>query len=129
MGDVQAKAYHTFWTNKLSTLKSEYQTVVQQYPKADAQLKQLLKVMGNTEDVARGIPVSVGKCAEWAVIVNAAEESGASYCKSLHRKQLFSALYGTYRLPLYELMAMPKASTLGGQINLPKKQSKNNARG
>jgi hypothetical protein len=58
----------TFWTNKLSALKSDNQTLVQQYPEADAQLKQT----GDTEDVARHIPASVGECAEWSAIVNAA---------------------------------------------------------
>jgi hypothetical protein len=53
---------------------------VQQYPEADAQLKQLLKVLGDIEDVARHIPVSIGESEEWAVIINAAEENGASYC-------------------------------------------------
>jgi chaperonin cofactor prefoldin len=45
--------------NKFSTLKSEYQTLVQQYPEAEAQLKQLIKVLGDIEDMARHIPVSV----------------------------------------------------------------------
>jgi hypothetical protein len=50
---------------------------VQQYPEEDAQLKQLLKALGDIEDVARHIPVSVGESAEWAVILNAAGENGA----------------------------------------------------
>jgi hypothetical protein len=46
---------------------------VQQYPGADAQLKQLLQVLGDIEDVAGHTPVSVGESEEWAAIVNAAE--------------------------------------------------------
>jgi hypothetical protein len=55
-----------------------------------------------------------------ASIVNAAEECGATYCKGLHGKPLFSALYGTYTVTLHELTAVLKASTLAGQTNLPK---------
>jgi hypothetical protein len=61
---------------------------VEQYPEADAQLKQLLQVLGYIEDVARHIPASVRESAEWAAIVNAAEGNGASYCKGLHGKLL-----------------------------------------
>jgi hypothetical protein len=68
---------------------------VQQYPEADAQLEQFLQVLGDIEDVARHIPASVGESAEWSASVNAAEENGASYCKGLHVKPLFSGLYGT----------------------------------
>jgi hypothetical protein len=84
--------------NKLSALKSEYQTLVQQYPEADAQLKQLLQVLGDIEYVARHIPASVGDSAKWSAFVNAAEENGGSYCKGLRGKPLFSALYGTYTI-------------------------------
>jgi hypothetical protein len=48
--------------------------------------KQLLKVLGDTEDVAGHTPVSVGESAEWAVILNAAEGNEANYCKALHGK-------------------------------------------
>jgi hypothetical protein len=119
MGDVPVPGYQTFWTNNISVLKSEYQTLMQQYPEADAQLKQLLNVLGDIEDVARHIPASVGESAEWAAIVNAAEENGASYCKSLYGKLLFSALYGTYTVTLHELKAVLKTSTQAGQANVP----------
>jgi hypothetical protein len=88
MADVPVTRYQTLWTKKLSTLKSEYQILVQQYPEADAQLKQLLQVLADIEHVARHIPASVGESAEWAVIVNAAEENGVSYCKGLHESHL-----------------------------------------
>jgi hypothetical protein len=91
MADVPVPEYQTLWMNKLSALKSEYQTLVQQYPEADGQLKQLLQVLGDIEDVARHIPASVGESAEWSAIVNAAEENGASYCKGVRGKPLFSA--------------------------------------
>jgi hypothetical protein len=52
---------------------------VQQYPEADAQLKQLLQVLGDIEDVVSHISASVGENAEGFVIVNAAEGNGESY--------------------------------------------------
>jgi hypothetical protein len=120
MEDAPVSGYQTFWTIKLSTVKSECQTLVQQYSESEAQLKQLLQVRGDIEDVARHIPASVRESAEWAAIVNAAEENGASYCRALHGKPLFSALYGTYTVTLQELKAVLKANTLADQTNLPK---------
>jgi hypothetical protein len=93
---------------------------VQQYPDADAQLKQLFNVLGDIEDVARHTSASVRESAEWAAIVNAAEENGPNYCKALHGKTLFSALYGTYAVTLDELKAMLKVSTLADQTNSPR---------
>jgi hypothetical protein len=81
MGDVPVPGYKIFWTNKLSTLKSEYQTLVQQYPEADAQLKQFLHVLGDIGDVARHIPASVGESEEGADIINAAEETQRATAK------------------------------------------------
>jgi hypothetical protein len=90
MGEVPVPGYKTFCINKRSTLKSEHQTLLQQYPDADAQLKQLFKVLGVIDGVAGHTPASAGETAEWAVIVNAVEENGANYCKALHGKTLFS---------------------------------------
>jgi hypothetical protein len=87
---------------------------------ADAQLKQLLQVLGNIEDVARYIPASAGESAEWAAIAKATEENGANYCKPLHGKPLFTALYGTYTVNLDELKDLLNASTLANQTNSPK---------
>jgi hypothetical protein len=39
LGDVPVSRYQIFWTNKRSTLKSQYQSLVQQCREADAQLK------------------------------------------------------------------------------------------
>jgi hypothetical protein len=120
MADVSVPGYQTLWTNKLSALKSEYQTLVQQYPEADAQLKQLLQVLGDIEGVARHIPASVGESEEWAAIVNAVEENGASYCKGLHENPIFSALYVTYTVTSQELKAVIKARTLADRTIIPK---------
>jgi hypothetical protein len=81
MEDVPVPGYQTFCTNKCSTLNSEYQTLVQQYPDADAHIKQFLKVLGDIEDVARNIPAYVGESAEWSAIVNAAEEKERAITK------------------------------------------------
>jgi hypothetical protein len=62
---------------------------VQQYPDADAQLKQLFRVMSDIEDAAGNTPASVGESGECATIVNAAEGNRASYYKPLHGKPLF----------------------------------------
>jgi hypothetical protein len=65
---------------------------VQQYPNADAPIKQLFNGLGDIQDVAGRAPASVVESAEWVTIVNAAEENGAHYCKALHGKTLSSAL-------------------------------------
>jgi hypothetical protein len=95
MGDVSVSGYQLFWTNKHSTLKSQYQTLLQQYSDADTQLKQLLHLLDEIEDLAGHTPGSVGESAEWAAIVNASEENGAHYCTALRGKTHFSALYDT----------------------------------
>jgi hypothetical protein len=61
MGEVPVLGCQEFWTNKLYTQKTEYQTLVQQYPKADAQPKQLFNVLGDIEEVTRHILASRGK--------------------------------------------------------------------
>jgi hypothetical protein len=114
-GDFPVPGYQIFSTNKRSTLKSQHQTLVQQYPHADTQLKQLLNLLGDIENLAGQAPATVGESAEWAAIVNAAEGNGVSYCKGLHGKPRFSALYGTYTVTLDELEDLLKASTLAGQ--------------
>jgi hypothetical protein len=70
---------------------------------------------GDIEDVTGHTPASVEETAEWAAIVNTAEGNGASYCKALRGKPLFSALYGTYTVILDELRDLLKASILAGQ--------------
>jgi hypothetical protein len=122
IGDILVSGYQTFWTNKRSTLKSEYQALVQKYPDADMQLKQLFKVLGDIEDTPERTPELVGESVEWSAIVNAAEENGASYCKCHHGKPSFSALYGTYTVTLHELKDLLKVSTVTDQTNSPKPQ-------
>jgi hypothetical protein len=79
--------YHIFWTKERALLKSEFETLVEQNPGADAQVKELFKVQSDIEDVAGNTPASVGESEEWVIIVNTAEETGENYCKALHGKK------------------------------------------
>jgi hypothetical protein len=63
MWDLPVPGCQTFRTNKRSAPKPEHQTLAQQYPEADAQLKQLLKLLGDVEDVVRHISDSVRESA------------------------------------------------------------------
>jgi hypothetical protein len=112
--------YETFWTNTRSALKSEYHSLIGQFPDVDAQLKKLFNLLGDIEGVPAYTPASVGDSEQRSAIVNSADENRQHLCKSLSRKVLFSALYGTYILALYELKAVLKASTLASQSKTPK---------
>jgi predicted ArsR family transcriptional regulator len=61
MADIPVPRYQAFWTDTYNKLKSEYQQLIGQVPDADAQLKQLLKVIRDIEEMARYTPASVGK--------------------------------------------------------------------
>jgi hypothetical protein len=87
---------------------------------ADAQLKQLFKVVCDIEDVAGYTQASVGESQEWSAIVNTADENRQNFCKALTGKTLFSALYGTYTVALQELKAVLKASNTAGQSQILK---------
>jgi hypothetical protein len=104
-------------TNKL---KLEYQQLIGQFPDADAQLKQLLKVIRDIEEMARYTPASVGESEQWSTIVSRAEENRQNFCKVLNGKNMFNALYGTYTVALHELKAVLKACTPTGQFKTPK---------
>jgi hypothetical protein len=56
-------------------LKSEYRQLLGQFPDADAQLKQLFKVLCDIEEVAGYTPAPVGESEKWSSIVNVAEEN------------------------------------------------------
>jgi hypothetical protein len=61
MADILMPGYQAFWTDTFNKLKSEYQQLIGQFPGADAQLKQLLKVIREIEDMARYTLASVGE--------------------------------------------------------------------
>jgi hypothetical protein len=72
----------------------------------------LFKVLCDIEDVAEYAPPSVGESEEWTDIVNLVEENCVNFCKALHWRTLYSALYGTYSVTLKEL-GLVKAGIFG----------------
>jgi hypothetical protein len=60
-------------------------------------------VLCEIEDLDSYTPSSVGESKQWAATVSSAEVNRESYCKALRGKSLFSALYETYTVMLYEL--------------------------
>jgi hypothetical protein len=111
MADIPVPGYQAFWIDKCKALNSEYKRLLSQSPDADAQLKQLFKVLCDIEDVAGYTPASEGDSDQWSYIVNTAEDNRQNFCKALDGKTLYSALYGTYTVALQELKALLKAST------------------
>jgi hypothetical protein len=95
--------------DKRSSLKNEYHFIVDEYPDAPPAMELLSKVLCDIEDLAGFTPPPVDQSQEWAAIVSSAEESCGNYCKSLRGQTLFSALYGTYTVPLNELTAVLKS--------------------
>jgi hypothetical protein len=61
MADIPMPGYQAFWTDTCNKLKSEFQEVIGQFPDADAQLKQLFKVIPDIKEMARHTPASVGE--------------------------------------------------------------------
>jgi hypothetical protein len=112
MAEVPVSGYQSFWTNTRSALKSEYHSLIGQFPDANAQLKKLFNVLGDIEGVAVYTPASVGNSDQWSAIVNSAEDNRQNLCKALSGKILYSALYATYTVTLQELKAVLKAKTL-----------------
>jgi hypothetical protein len=119
MADNPVPGYQTFWTDTCNKLKSEYQQLIEQFPDADAQLKQLFKVIRDIEEMARDTPAPVDESEQWSSIVSTGEENRQNFCRVLNGKNLFNALYGTYTVALYELKAVLKASTPEGQSKSP----------
>jgi hypothetical protein len=103
--------HQAFWAKKRAPLQSDYPALIEQYPDADTQYRQLLKVLCTIEGVSGYTPTAVGESVEWTAVVSTAEENRVNYCKALSGKTLFSALYGTYTVALHELKALLKVST------------------
>jgi hypothetical protein len=61
MADIPVPGYQAFWTGTCSKIKTEYQQQIGQFPDADAQLHQVLKVIRDIEEMARYTPASVGE--------------------------------------------------------------------
>jgi hypothetical protein len=120
MADIPVPGYQAFWMDIYKKLKSEYQQLIGQFPDADAQLKQLLKVIRDIEEMARYTPASVAESEQWSSIVSTTEEKGQKFCKVLNEKNLFSVLYGTYTIVVHWLKVVLKASTPAGQSKTQK---------
>jgi hypothetical protein len=120
MADITVPGYQAFWTDTYKKLKSEYQQLIGQFPEADTQMKQLLKVIRDIEEMARYTSASMGENEQWSTIVSTAEEYRQNVYKVLNGKNLFNALYGTYKVALHELKAVLKPRTPAGQFNKPK---------
>jgi hypothetical protein len=99
MPDIPVPGYQTLWMDTCKKLKSEHQQLIEQFSDADAQLKQLLKVIRDIEEMARYTPVSVGENDQWSSIVRTAEENRQNFCKTLTGKTLFSALMACTQSP------------------------------
>jgi hypothetical protein len=82
MASIPVPGYQAFRTEKRKTLKSEYQRLIGQFPDADAQLKQLFRVLCDIEDVAGYTPASVGDSEQWSSMISAAEEKLAELLHS-----------------------------------------------
>jgi hypothetical protein len=61
MADIPVAGYQEFRTNICMELKLEYQQLIGQFPDADAQLKQLFKVICDIDDMAKYTPDSAGE--------------------------------------------------------------------
>jgi hypothetical protein len=120
MADVPVPGYQSFWTNTRSALKSEYHSLIAQFPDVETQLKKLFNVLGNIEGVAAYTPASVSNSEQWSAIVNSAEENRQNLCKALSGKTLYSALYATYTVTVHKLKAVLKTNTLASQSKTPK---------
>jgi hypothetical protein len=102
--------YQAFSTEKRVSLQAEYETLIENYPDADTQYRQLFKVLCNIEEVTVYTPAVVRESAEWAGRVSDAEGKRTNFCKALSDKILFSAPYGTYTVTLNDLKFILKAS-------------------
>jgi hypothetical protein len=114
MAGAPVPGYQEFWAERRTSLQSEYQIFIKQYPDAETQYRLLYKTICNIEDVAGCTPAAVGESAEWTAIINASENNTASYCKTLTGKIFFSAVYGSYTFSLNELKSLLKASNSAG---------------
>jgi hypothetical protein len=110
MAAAPVPGYQAFWADRRSSLKSEYQVLIKQFPNADSQYRLLYETICDIEDLAGCTPAAVGESAEWLAIVNTAEENRASYCKALSGSVLCSALHGPYTVALKDLKSLLKSS-------------------
>jgi hypothetical protein len=63
MFDVPVPGHEIFWAKKLASLQSDYPALIENYPDAYFQYRQLFKVLCTIEDVAGYTPTAVGESA------------------------------------------------------------------
>jgi hypothetical protein len=83
MAYIPVPGYQAFWMDTCMKLNSEYQQLIVQFPEANAQLKQLFKVIIDIEEMARYTPALVGESEQWPSIISTAEENRQNFCKAL----------------------------------------------
>jgi hypothetical protein len=93
MAGVPIPAFQQFWTDKRTSLKTEYSKIIGTHPDATAPTRQLFKVLCDIEDLANFTPSSVGKSEQWAAIASSEEDNCESYCKALSCKRTVWDIY------------------------------------
>jgi hypothetical protein len=106
MASAEIPAYEQFWLREYNSSQSEYKDIISKYPDAGKVLRDVYKVLGDIVSLAGCTPANIGTCSEWTRIVDSAKESRIGLCKCLKRKNLFSALYGTYSVTLSDLKSV-----------------------
>jgi hypothetical protein len=99
MADTPVSGYQALWTDTCNKLKMEYQQLIGQFPDADAQLKQLVKVISDIEEMARYTLASMGESEQWSTVVSTVEENRQNLCKvSMGRTCLVPCVASTQSL-------------------------------
>jgi hypothetical protein len=75
MAEDPVPGHQAFWAKKCASLQSEYPALIEKYPDADIQYRQIFKVLCTSENVAGYTPSAVGESAEWTAVVSTAEEN------------------------------------------------------
>jgi hypothetical protein len=73
-GGLPVPGFWKYWTQKLTSLKSECDTITNKYPRAASVVQQVYTVLSDTENIAGHTPAKVGESSEWTPILNRAEE-------------------------------------------------------
>jgi hypothetical protein len=73
--DVLVPGCKKIFAVKVKSLKAEYQLLLTKHHDAEAQLKELFKILCDIEDVAGYTPASVEEIVEWISIVIIAEDN------------------------------------------------------
>jgi hypothetical protein len=92
MADVTEPGFRKYWRQMPSSLKSQCHDITNKNTEAAPAVKQVYKMLSDTEVRAKCTPAKVQESSEWTTIVRSAEENRANFCKILEGKPNFSAL-------------------------------------